>query len=232
LEFRPRSSEAPAPGETPQGTGRLIALWHAGLIIAALLTYWAMGAQSAVLSSALAGAAIAIPLLLLGHTMRSYGPVLNSHVLVPAIGPIVILVLIVEYVEYNRHLDEAHSAQLIPAELLSISDVKLARAKAGTPRVTGHVANRSPHELIGMSLELMLYGGSHELGGAQAEAKLDVAPGEQGDFTVMMPRMAATENDEVPCERADSLPPAPPSRPDRVQCFFRVTGTRGIEVFF
>lgn len=229
-EIRPRSSEAPASGD-PQGIGRLILLWYAALGLAALFCHWAMDSQSAVLSAALAGAAIAIPLLLLAHTMRSYGPALNSHILVPAIGPMVILVLILEYVEYNRHLEDAHSAELIPAELLSLSDVKWAGAKAGAPgRLSGHVANRSPHELVGMSIELMLLGGQHRLGSAVAEAKLDVAPGQQGDFAAPTPPLAAATN--TPCVRAGPAAPEEPKSSGGLQCFYRVIATRGEEVFF
>jgi hypothetical protein len=197
-----------------------------------LLSYWAMGTESALGSAALAGGAIAVPLLLLGHTMRSYGPVLNSHVLVPAIGPMVILVLILEYVEYNRHLEDAHSAELIPADLLSVTDVKWAIGKSGgLDRLSGRIANRSPHELVGMSLELMLFGGSRELGSARADATVDVAPGQQGNFTATMPHLAAVPAAQLPCERAGPSPPALPDRPG-LECFFRVTATRGEEVFF
>jgi hypothetical protein len=229
-EIRPRSSEAPASGDPPQGTGRLILLWYAALALAALFCHWAMDSQSAVLSAALAGAAIAIPLVLLAHTMRSYGAVLNSHILVPAIGPMVILVLILEYVEYNRHLEDAHSAELIPAELLSLSDVKWAGGKAGAPgRLSGHVANRSPHELVGMSIQLMLLGGQHRLDSV-AEARVDVAPGQQGDFAAPTPHVTAAI--DMPCVRADPAAPEKPKNPGGLRCFYRVIATRGEEVFF
>ena len=55
-------------------------------------------------------------------------------ILVPAIGPIVIAVLIFDYVEYNRRIDEAFSAQLISTDLVRLSEVKWtggAPARAG-----------------------------------------------------------------------------------------------------
>jgi len=207
-------------------------LWYAGLSVAALLTHWAMGAESAVFSAGLAAAAIAIPLLLLGHTMRSYSAVLNSHVLVPAIGPIVIAVLIVEYIEYNKHLEDAQSAELIPAELVVLSDVKWSAAGEAGGRLSGHVVNRSPHELVGLSIEMVLYGGSEELSRTRAQAEIDVDPGQEGDFTAATSRPHLADV-SLPCTRADPLLPAPPKNAaGQLQCFFQVTATRGREVFF
>jgi hypothetical protein len=212
-----------------------VLLWNVGLAVAGLLMHWAMGnANSVVLSSGLAAAAVAIPLSLLGYTMRRYGDAFNSHILVPAIGPIVIAVLILGYVDHNRRVEDAYSAQLIPAELLILSDVKWAvGASSSGGAVSGHVVNRSPHKLIGLSLEVALYGGSEKLGGAVADAKLDVAPGQQINFSALAPDFSAAGIKAVPCVRQEALPP--PNRKHTAglfECFYRVAETRGEEVFF
>jgi hypothetical protein len=224
---------APAPGDSAQGTGWLILLWYAGLVLAALLMHWAMGADSVAVSSAFAAAAVVIPLALLGYTMRRYGDTFNSHLLVPAIGPIVIAVLIFEYVEYNQRVDEAYSAQLIPSELVLLSDVKWASAAGSAGRLSGHVVNRSPNQLVGISVEVMLYGGSEKLSSAVADAKLDLAPGGQKNFTTTAPDFSAAGAREVPCVREDALPP--PARGNKAgvfECFYRIAGTHGEPVFF
>jgi hypothetical protein len=196
--------------------------------------HWAMGnAASVAISSALAAAAVVIPLTLLGYTMRRYGDAFNSHILVPAIGPIVIAVLIFEYVEYNKRVDDAYSAQLIPAELVLLSDVKWAAASGSAGRLSGHVVNRSPHQLVGMSVEVMLYGGSEQLSSAVANTKLDLAPGAQKNFSTTAPDFSAAGIREVPCVQEDALPP--PARRDKpgvFECFYRIAGTRGEQVFF
>ena len=94
-------------------------LWYGTFLVAGLLVHGALrNADSVVLSAALLAGAVALPLTMLGYTIRSNGGDFNSHVLVPAIGPIVIAVLIFDYVEYNRRIDEAFSAQLISADLV------------------------------------------------------------------------------------------------------------------
>ncbi len=234
-EFRSRSSEPAAPGKSSAGTGRLVLIWYAGLIVAALFMHWAMAATDSMpLAAALAAAAVAIPLSLLGYTMRAYRAAFNSHILVPAIGPIVIAVLIFEYVEYNKRVDDAYSAQLIPTDLVLLSDVKWARnAAGGASRLSGHVVNRSPHQLVGMSLEVALYGGSEKLGTALADAPLNVAPGQQANFSTPAPDFSAANARELPCVRQDDLPPsARKNQMGVVQCVYRVAGTRGEQVFF
>lgn len=212
-------------------------IWYAGLALAALFMHWAMAStDSMALASALAAAAVAIPLSLLGYTMRAYRAAFNSHILVPAIGPIVIAVLILEYVEYNKRVDDAYSAQLIPADLVLLSDVKWARdaAGGGAGRLSGHVLNRSPHQLVGMSLDVTLYGGSEKLSSARADATLDVAPGQQKNFSTTTPDFSAADIKDVPCVQQDALPP--PARehhhPGTVECVYRIAATRGEQVFF
>jgi hypothetical protein len=194
----------------------------------------AMGnADSLVLSAALAAAAVAIPLSLLGYTMRSYGEVFDPHILVPAIGPIVIAVLILGYIDRNRRLEEAYSAQLIPTDLLILSDVKWAKGASGAFRLSGHLVNRSPHQLVAISLEVALYGGSEKLGSAVAEAKLDLAPGAQMNFSAVAPDFSVAGLRDVPCVREEALPPsARKSSSGLFECFYRVAQTRGEEVFF
>ncbi len=196
--------------------------------------HWAMvNAASVAISSALAAAAVVIPLALLGYTMRRYGDAFNSHILVPAIGPIVIAVLIFEYVEYNKRVDDAYSAQLIPAELVLLSDVKWAAASGSAGRLSGHVVNRSPHQLVGISVEVMLYAGSEQLSSAVAETKLDLAPGAQKNFSTTAPDFSAAGIREVPCVQEDVLPPpARRKKPGVFECFYRIAGTRGEQVFF
>lgn len=231
-EFRTRGSAAAPPEASAAGTGWLILLWYAGLVIAALLMRWAMGAASVAVAAGLAAAAAVIPLALLGYTMRSYGDTFNPQILVPAIGPIVIAVLIFEYVEYNQQVDDAYSAQLIPTELVLLSDVKWAGAPGRAGQIRGHVVNRSPHQLVGISVEVMLYGSSEKLAGATAEAKLDLAPGGQSSFNASAPE-SSPGGGEVPCLQQDALPPpARGGKPGGVECFFRVTRTRGEQVFF
>ena len=225
---------AAAPGDPAPGTGRLILLWYVGLALAALLMHWAMGnAASVAISSGLAAAAVVIPLALLGYTMRRYGDAFNSHILVPAIGPIVIAVLILEYVEYNKQVDDAYSAQLIPAELVLVSDVKWAVGPDSKGLISGHVVNRSPHQLVAMSVEVMLYGGSEKLGSAVADAHLDLGPGAQKNFSTSAPDLSAAGIREVPCVREDALPPpARVSKSGVFECYYRIAGTRGEQVFF
>jgi len=211
-----------------------VLVWYVGLTLAALFLHLSMTNNSAALSSAFAAAAVVIPLTLLGYTMRSYGDTFNSHVLVPAIGPIVIAVLIFEYVEYNKRVDDAYAAQLIPADLVLLSDVKWTRGAAdGTATVAGHVINRSPHQLVGLSVELVVYGGSEKLASATTDAKLDVGPGQQANFTTVTPEFPAAGLRDLPCIRQEALPP--PIRKGKAglfECFYRVAGTRGEQVFF
>jgi hypothetical protein len=213
-----------------------VLIWYAGLIAAALFMHGAMAAtDSMALAAALAAAAVAIPLSLLGYTMRAYRAAFNSHILVPAIGPIVILVLIFEYVEYNQRVDDAYSAQLIPANLVLLSDVKWVRDSAHRAgRLSGRVVNRSPHQLVGMSLEVALYGDNEKLGSALTDATLDVAPGQQANFTTAAPDLFAAGIRELPCVRQDALPPTAGAKasPGAFQCIYRVAGTRGEQVFF
>jgi hypothetical protein len=203
------------------------------LVLAALLMHWAIGNTTSVaVSSALAAAAVVIPLTLLGYTMRRYGDTFDPHILVPAIGPIVIAVLILEYVEYNKQVEDAYSAQLIPAELVLLSDVKWTAASGSAGRLSGHVINRSPHLLVGMSVEVMLYGGSEQLSSAVADTKLDLAPGAQKNFSTSAPDFSASVR-EVPCVQEDALPPpARNNKPGLFECFYRIAGTRGEQVFF
>jgi hypothetical protein len=209
-----------------------VLLWYAGLVLAGFLMHLAMlNTASMVLASGFAAAAAVIPLSLLGYTMRRYGDTFNSQILVPAIGPIVIAVLIFEYVEYTRRVDDAYSAQLIPANLVLLSDVKWTRgASSRTGRLSGHVVNRSPHQLTGMTLEVALYRGGEKLDDELSEARLNVAPGQQGNFNTVTPQPPAKGANELDC--APENPPPRGNRPGALQCLYRIAATRGEEVFF
>jgi hypothetical protein len=210
-----------------------VLLWYAGFLLAGLLIHYALrNAESIPLSAGLLAGAVVIPLVLLRYTLRAQGGEFNSQILVPAIGPVVIAVLIFEYVEYNKRVDDAFSAQLISADLVQLSDVKWAGA-AGGGRLSGRVNNRSPHHLIGMSLEVVLYAGSEKLGSAVADSDLDVGPGQQGSFRMTTPAGTAAPAASIPCadERAGPLP-SRRSDPRQLACVFRLTGTRGEEVVF
>jgi hypothetical protein len=216
-------------------TGRLVALWYAGLLLAAVLVHWALGnAESIPLSAALLAGAVVIPLILLRYTLTAQGGEFNSQVLAPAIGPIVIAVLIFEYVEYNKRVDEAFSAQLISSDLIQLLDVKWAGADPDHGRVSGRITNRSPHHLIGMSLELLLYSGGQKLRSAAAAADLDVGPGQQANFKMTTLTGPASGGAALSCadERAAAAQAHQPGSPSRLQCVYRLTGTRGEEVTF
>jgi hypothetical protein len=232
---------SPNPG-TPSGgapvrTGRLILIWYAGFVLAALLAHCAMDpAQSVALSSALLAGAVVVPLTLLGYTLRTYGANFNSHVVVPALGPIVIAVLIFEYVEYNRRIDDAFSAQLIPANLIQLSDVKWTSAVPGQGgRLSGRVLNRSPHQLVGMNLEIRLYAGREQLASVDADAALDVPPGQQRSFTTGELQAGAGHSGVLPCADAAAAKQksSRENEPPQVfECVYSVMGTRGEQVFF
>lgn len=208
-------------------------LWYAGLLFAALLVHWALGtAESVPLSAALLAGAVVIPLTLLRYTLTAHGGEFNSQILVPAVGPIVIAVLLFEYVEYNNRVDEAFSAQLISSDLIELLEVKWGGADPGSGRVSGRVVNRSPHHLIGMSLEVLLYAGREKVRSATAAADLDVGPGQQADFkvtTLVSPGIQA-----LPCadERAAAPREPHPGNPQRIECVYRLKGTRGEEAQF
>jgi hypothetical protein len=201
--------------------------------LAVLSLNLAIGARSTVLASALASTAVVIPILLLGHTIRAYRAAFDSRVLVPALGPIIIVVLIFEYVEFSKRLDYAHSLDLIPANLLMVSDVRWTRGGAASPgRLSGHVYNRSGRELVGLSLEAALYGGSEKLSSATADTDLDVGPGEHGSFTVATADFSAAVRD-LPCVRMeDDLAPVVNNQGRALECVYRITGTRGEDVDF
>jgi hypothetical protein len=214
-------------------TGRLVMLWYAGLLLAALLVHWALrSAESVPLSAALLAGAVVIPLTLLRYTLTAHGGEFNSHVLVPAIGPVVIAVLLFEYVEYNQRVDEAFSAQLISSDLIQLLDVKWAGADAGSGRVSGRVMNRSPHHLIGISLEVLLYEGGEKLRSATANANLDVGPGQQANFNMTTLAGPAAGAEALPCADAAAARPPQPGEPRRIECVYRLQGTRGEEVVF
>jgi len=216
-------------------TGRLVMLWYAGLLAAALLVHWALrSAESVPLSAALLAGAVVIPLTLLRYTFTAQGGEFNSQILVPAIGPIVIAVLIFEYVEYNQRVDEAFSAQLISSDLVQLLDVKWAAADPRSGRVSGRVVNHSPHHLTGISLEVLLYAGPEKLRSAMADADLDVGPGQQANFTMTTFAGPAAGAEALPCadERAAAARPPQPGDPRRVECVYRLNGTRGEEVSF
>ncbi len=216
-------------------TGRLVMLWYAGLLLAALLVHWALGnAESVPLSASLLAGAVVIPLGLLRYTLTAHGGDFNSQILVPAVGPIVIAVLIFEYVEYNKRVDDAFSAQLISSDLIQLLDVKWAGADPGSGRVSGRVVNRSPHHLIGMSLEVLLYAGREQLRSATADADLDVGPGQQANFKMITLAGPAAGAEALPCadERAAAARPPSPANPQRIECVYRLKGTRGEEAQF
>jgi hypothetical protein len=216
-------------------TGRLVLLWWGTFLVAGLLVHGALGnAESEVLSAALLAGAVALPLSMLGYTIRTNGDDFNSHILVPAIGPVVIAVLMFDYVEYNQRIDEAFSAQLISADLVQLLDVKWAGASGGTSGyLSGRVSNRSPHQLTGMSLEVALYAGSEEIASMTTDADLDVPPGQQREFKVTTMARPAGPADPLSCidERAA---PAQATRggPQEFECIYRLARTRGEEVFF
>jgi hypothetical protein len=185
-----------------------------------------------VATSALAAAAVAIPILLLGYTMGSHRAAFDSRILVPALGPLVIVLLVFEYAEFSKRLEDAHEAGLVPANLLMVSDVRWTHGGAAG-RLSGQVYNRSGHELIGMSLEVTLYGGSEQLSSAVADTDLDVAPGQHGSFTAAMADLSAAARGELPCIRVENDPePALREHRGMLQCVYRVTGTRGEDVIF
>jgi hypothetical protein len=193
-------------------------------------------AQAVVLSSALLAGAVVVPLTLLAYTLRTYGANFNSHVVVPALGPVVIAVLIFEYVEYNKRIDEAFSSQLIPTSLVQLTDVKWIGGAAGkSGRLSGRVLNRSPHHLIGMSVEIVLYGGREQLASVDADAALDVPPGQQRAFTTgELEGPLVAHSGVMPCADEAASKPAPSKgdQPQLFECVFSVKGTRGEEVFF
>jgi hypothetical protein len=225
------------PGATggPASTGRLVLLWYGTFLVAALLVHGALSnAESIVLSAALLAGAVAVPLAMLGYTLRANGADFNHRVLVPAIGPIVIAVMIFEYVEYNQRVDDAFSAQLISADLVQLLDVKW--AGAGSNRIghlRGRISNRSPHRLIGVGLEVALYAGSAKITALTADADLNVPPGQQRQFDLTTSARPAGITDPLPCidERAT---PAGGVRgdPQKILCVYRLERTRGEEVDF
>jgi hypothetical protein len=217
-------------------TGRLVLLWYGTFLVAGLLVHGAMGsAESVVLSAALLAGAVALPLTMLGYTIRTNGDDFNSHILVPAIGPVVIAVLIFDYVEYNQRIDDAFSAQLISTDLVQLLDVKWAGASADkSGYLSGRVSNRSPHQLTGMGLEVALYAGSEKIAGMTADANLDVPPGQQRKFDVTTRARPAGPAYPLPCtdERAASAPAqATRGSPQEFVCVYRLARTRGEEVF-
>jgi hypothetical protein len=232
-EFR-TSSGAPAPGNSSSGVGRLVALWYGGLAVAALCLHLAIGTNSTVLASVLAATAVVIPILLLTHTMSSYRAAFDSRVLVPVIGPVIIVVLLCEYVGIGKRLGELHSADLIPSNLLMVSDVRWTHGGGARPsRLSGRVYNRSGRELVGMSIEAVLFGGSEELSSATAETDLDVGPGEHGSFNVDTSDFATAGLAQLPCVRMDDdLAPVVNNPGGTLECVYRVTGTRGEDVVF
>ncbi len=210
-------------------------LWYAGLLAAAVLVHWALrSAESVPLSAALLAGAVVIPLTLLRYTLTAHGGEFNSQILVPAIGPVVIAVLLFEYVEYNKRVDEAFSAQLISSDLVQLLDVKWAGADPGSGRVSGRVFNRSPHHLIGISVEVLLYAGREKLRSATADADLDVGPGQQANFKVTTLAGPVAGAEALPCadERAAAARPSQPGDPRRIECVYRLNGTRGEEAVF
>ncbi|MGO9060032.1 MAG: hypothetical protein ACLQU2_22025 [Candidatus Binataceae bacterium] len=210
-------------------------LWYGTFLVAGLLVHGALrNADSVVLPAALLAGAVALPLTMLGYTIRSNGGDFNSHVLVPAIGPIVIAVLIFDYVEYNRRIDEAFSAQLISTDLVGLSDVKWTGVGAGkSGHLSGRVSNRSPHQLIDLSLEVRLYAGSEKVASVIADADLDVPPGQQRGFNLTTTARPAGPADALPCsdERAA---PAQGIRggAQEFSCIYRLKGVHGEEVAF
>lgn len=213
-------------------------LWYGTFLVAALLVHGALGnAESVVLAAALLAGAVAVPLTMLGYTIRNNGGDFNSQVLVPAIGPIVIAVLIFEYVEYNKRLDEAFSAQLISADLVQLFDVKLAGGGAGKgSHLSGQVSNRSPHQLTGMRLSVALYADSEKITSLTADADLNIGPGQQGKFNVTAASIPQVPVEPLPCidERAaaGNAESSAANRAQKFECVYRLERTRGEEVFF
>jgi hypothetical protein len=213
-----------------------VLLWWGTFLLAGLLVHGALGnAESQALAAALLAGAVALPLTMLGYTIRTNGDDFNSHILVPAIGPVVIAVLMFDYVEYNQRIEEAFSAQLISTDLVQLLDVKWAGASGDTSSyLSGRVSNRSPHQLTGMSLEVALYAGSEQIASMTAKADLDVPPGEQRKFKVTAKARPAGPADPMDCrdERAAPAPAqAPRGSPREFECIYRLERTRGEEVF-
>jgi hypothetical protein len=140
----PGTSGRPKEASSP-GLGRLVALWYAGLITAAVLVHCALGnAESTILAAILLAAAVVVPLTLLGYTLRVHGAALNSQILVPAIGPIVIGVLIFEYVEYNGRCQE-RPAERRGLQPLAPPPGRHQRRPALVCRQRGDRKHRGPH---------------------------------------------------------------------------------------
>jgi len=212
-----------------------VLLWYGTFLVAGLLVHGALrNAESVVLSAALLAGAVAVPLIMLGYTIRSNGGDFNSHVLVPAIGPIVIAVLIFDYVEYNRRIDEAFSAQLISADLVGLSNIKWTGASAGkNGQLSGRVYNRSPHQLTGMSLELKLYAGTQKVASLIADADLDVPPGQQRNFNLTTTARPAGPADALPCSDERAAPAqGPRGGPQEFRCIYQIKGIHGEVVSF
>jgi hypothetical protein len=214
-----------------------VLLWWSTFAVAGLLVHGALrNADSTVLSAGLLAGAVVLPLAMLGYTLRTNGDDFNSQILIPAIGPVVIAVLIFDYVEYNQRIDEAFSAQLISADLVQLLDVKWAGTSAGNSGyLSGEVSNRSPHQLTGMSLEVALYAGGEKIASMTTDADLDVPPGQQREFKVTTIARPAGPSEPVACtdERAGSGPaPAIRGSPQKFECIYRLERTRGQEVFF
>ncbi len=210
-------------------------LWYGTFLIAGLLVHGALrNAEAVVLSAALLAGAVAVPLIMLGYTIRSSGGDFNSHVLVPAIGPIVIAVLIFDYVEYNRRIDEAFSAQLISTDLVGLSEVKWTGVGAGkSGHLTGRVFNRSPHQLIGMSLEVKLYAGTQKVASVIADADLEVDPGRQANFNLTTAARPAGPANALPCSDERAAPAqGTGGGPQEFRCIYQIKGVHGEEVSF
>lgn len=217
-------------------TGRLVLLWWGTFLLAGLLVHGALGnAESEVLSAALLAGAVALPLTMLGYTLRTNGDDFNSQILIPAIGPVVIAVLIFDYVEYNQRIDDAFSAQLISTDLVQLLDVKWAGASADkSGYLSGQVSNRSPHQLTGMSLEVALSAGGEKIASMTTDANLDVPPGQKSKFRVTTMARPAGPAYPLPCTDARAAPaPAQATRgsPQDFACVYSLERTRGEEVF-
>jgi|GEM_PF-6688261 hypothetical protein len=182
-------------------TARLVAVWYGGLLCSGALVWLALWeSETRELAAAALSGAVVVLLGLASYTMRQSEDNWRRHTVVAAVGPLVVVLMLFEFQEYNRRAEDTISTHLIDLREVELANVSLAHwAGARGGRVSGVVRNHSAIVLRGLSLHLAV-GSTRALSTeVTAEVSVEVPPGEERRFETAVTGLPARADKLLPC---------------------------------
>lgn len=152
------------------------------------------------MAAALLSAAVVLMLALASYSLRAGSGEWNRHLVVAAVGPLVIAVMLFEYFEYNRRIEETVSSHMISSEQVELDNVDWSQIASSTRgHLSGIIRNHSSVLLRGVSVDLWVFPRQSVSRTVRAEVTIDVPPGGE--------------------KRFDTATDAPPSGLHQLHCF-------------